>query len=71
MVEVRSPTAAIQASENGAWPPVCRQGWKWSLTVALSMPCASAATAISTSSRGVELLCGGLVAELEGKHAIS
>ena len=49
---VRSPTAVIQASENGAWPPSCRHGWKWSLTVALSMPCASAATASSTSSRG-------------------
>src|SRR4029079_14761112 len=29
-----------------------RHGWKWSLTVALSMPCASAATARSTRSRG-------------------
>lgn len=52
MVLVRSPTAASQASENGACPPVCRQGWKWSLTVAVSKPCPSAATAISTSSRG-------------------
>ena len=51
-VFVRSPTAAIQASENGAWPPSCRQGWKWSLTVTDSMPWPSAATAISTSSRG-------------------
>src|ERR1700722_4183102 len=49
---VRSPTAVIQASENGACPPLCRHGWKWSLTVALSMPCSSAATASSTSSRG-------------------
>src|SRR3981189_445784 len=49
---VRSPTAVIQASENGACPPSWRHGWKWSLTVALSMPCASAATASSTSSGG-------------------
>src|SRR5690242_14157357 len=52
IVEVRSPTAAIQVSENGACPPSCRQGWKWSLTATDSMPCCSAATAISTSSRG-------------------
>src|SRR3954462_1023875 len=52
MVVVRSPTAAIQVSANGACPPSCRQGWKWSLTATLSIPCASAATAISTSSRG-------------------
>src|SRR5690606_33160648 len=38
--------------ENGACPPSWRHGWKWSLTVTDSMPCASAATAISTSSRG-------------------
>src|SRR4051795_10153397 len=49
---VRSPTAVIQANENGACPPSCRHGWKWSLTVALSIPCSSAATASSTSSRG-------------------
>ena len=49
---VRSPTAVIQASENGAWPPLCRHGWKWSLTVTLSKPCCSAITPISTSSRG-------------------
>ena len=49
---MRSPTAVIHASENGAWPPSWRHGWKWSLTVALSMPCSSAATASSTSSRG-------------------
>ena len=24
---VRSPTAVMNASENGACPPVCRQGW--------------------------------------------
>ncbi|OOK68707.1 hypothetical protein BZL30_7235 [Mycobacterium kansasii] len=35
---VRSPTAVIQDNENGACPPLWRQGWKWSLTVALSMP---------------------------------
>jgi hypothetical protein len=52
IVEVRSPTADIHASENGACPPSCRHGWKWSLTATDSMPCASAATAISTSSRG-------------------
>src|ERR671910_3211007 len=52
IVDVRSPTAAIQVSENGAWPPSCRQGWKWSLVNTDSKPLASAATAISTSSRG-------------------
>ena len=65
---VRSPTAVIQASENGAWPPSCRHGWKWSLTVALSMPCSSAATASSTSSRGRELLRRRLVSEFQFSH---
>ena len=39
---VRSPTAAIQASENGACPPSWRHGWKWSLIVTVSMPRSSA-----------------------------
>src|SRR5688572_7059689 len=52
IVDVRSPTAAIHVSENGAWPPSCRHGWKWSLVNTDSKPLASAATAISTSSRG-------------------
>ena len=49
---VRSPTAAIQASANGACPPVCRHGRKWSDTDTLSSPTCSARTAYSTSSRG-------------------
>src|SRR4029077_1530736 len=61
---VRSPTAVIQASENGACPPLCRHGWKWSLTVALSMPCASAATASSTSSRGANCSADALYPSL-------
>ena len=50
--EVRSPTALIHAIENGACPPRCRHGWKWSLTTTLSRPCSSARTANSTRSRG-------------------
>src|ERR1700733_6399562 len=61
---VRSPTAVIQASENGACPPSWRHGWKWSLTVALSMPCASAATASSTSSRGANCSADALYPSL-------
>src|SRR6202041_1779183 len=61
---VRSPTAVIQASENGACPPSCRHGWKWSLTVALSMPCASALTASSTSSRGANCSADALYPSL-------
>lgn len=49
---VRSPTAAIHAKENGACPPWCRQGWKWSLTITLSSPTCSASTEYSTRSRG-------------------
>ena len=50
--DVRSPTAVIQASENGACPPSWRHGWKWSLTTTLSRPTSSARTANSTRSRG-------------------
>src|SRR5665647_3110594 len=50
---VRSPTAASHAMENGAWPPVWRQGWKWSEIITLSRPTCSACTANSTSSRGL------------------
>ena len=50
---VRSPTAASQDIENGAWPPVWRQGWKWSEIITLSRPTCSAWTANSTSSRGL------------------
>jgi hypothetical protein len=50
--DVRSPTAAIQANENGACPPVWRHGWKWSETQTLSRPTSSARTPYSTSSRG-------------------
>src|SRR2546421_3970235 len=61
---VRSPTAVIHVSENGACPPLCRQGWKWSLTVALSIPWASAATASSTSSRGANCSADALYPSL-------
>ncbi len=40
--EVRSPTAASQANENGACPPSWRHGWKWSETTTLSKPSSSA-----------------------------
>ena len=50
--DVRSPTAVSQASANGACPPSCRQGRKWSETTALSSPSSSARTPNSTSSRG-------------------
>ena len=66
---MRSPTAVIQASENGAWPPSCRHGWKWSLTVALSMPCSSAATASSTSSRGANCSADALYPSFSASSA--
>ena len=50
--DVRSPTAVIHAIADGAWPPSCRHGRKWSDTTALSRPTSSARTAYSTSSRG-------------------
>ncbi len=46
------PTAAIQGSAAGAWPPSCRQGRKWSDAQTLSSPSSSASTAYSTRSRG-------------------
>ena len=49
---VRSPSAASQASENGACPPWWRHGWKWSEIITLSSPTCSARTAKSSSSRG-------------------
>ena len=49
---MRSPTAVIHASADGAWPPSCRHGRKWSDTTALSSPTSSARTAYSTNSRG-------------------
>ena len=49
---MRSPTAVIHAIAEGAWPPSCRHGRKWSDTTALSSPTSSARTAYSTSSRG-------------------
>ena len=49
---MRSPTAVIHAIADGAWPPSCRHGRKWSDTTALSSPTSSARTAYSTSSRG-------------------
>ena len=49
---VRSPSAASQASENGAWPPWWRHGWKWSEMNTLSSPSSSASTPKSSSSRG-------------------
>ena len=49
---MRSPTAVIHAIAEGACPPSCRHGRKWSDTTALSSPTSSARTAYSTSSRG-------------------
>jgi hypothetical protein len=43
--DVRSPTGASQESENGACPPWCRHGWKWSLIITESRPTSSASTA--------------------------
>ena len=61
---MRSPTALIQASENGAWPPSWRHGWKWSDTTTLSKPCCSAQHAELDELARAELLGGGLVADL-------
>src|SRR5947209_17664504 len=39
---VLAPSAPSQASEFGACPSVCFQGWKWSLTNTESKPTSSA-----------------------------
>ena len=44
--------APSQTRAFGAWPPVCRHGWKWSLVQTESKPARSAATARSSSRRG-------------------
>src|SRR5213076_1508726 len=49
---VLAPSAASQANENGACPPVCFQGWKWSLTNTESNPTSSARQEKSSNSRG-------------------
>ena len=46
------PAAPSQTSAFGAWPLVCRQGWKWSEMAAMSKPSRSASTVEVTSSRG-------------------
>ena len=47
------------------WPPVWRQGWKWSETATISSPCRSASTEIVEQLARPELLGGGLVPELQ------
>src|SRR5271156_4723831 len=42
MRDVRAPSAPSHASEKGAWPPWCFQGWKWSLMKTESKPDCSA-----------------------------
>src|SRR5712691_7558167 len=49
---VLTPRAVNQPSENGACPPVCFHGWKWSLTNTESNPTSSARQEKSNSSRG-------------------
>src|SRR3954452_16483589 len=49
---VLAPSAPSQASEFGAWPFVCFQGWKWSLTNTESKPTSSARQEKSNNSRG-------------------
>src|SRR5947208_12910726 len=49
---VLAPSAPSQASEFGAWPFVCFQGWKWSLTNTESKPTSSARQQKSSNSRG-------------------
>src|SRR6478735_3712929 len=49
---VRSPAAASHAMANGACPPSCRHGWKWSEMKTESSPTSSACTAYVTRSRG-------------------
>src|SRR3954471_22623019 len=49
---VLAPSAPSQASELGAWPSGCFQGWKWSLTNTESKPTSSASREKSSNSRG-------------------
>src|SRR4051812_25925852 len=49
---VLAPSAPSQASEFGACPSVCFQGWKWSLTNTESNPTSSARQEKSNNSRG-------------------
>src|SRR5438045_7441714 len=49
---VLAPSAPSQASEFGACPSVCFQGWKWSLTNTESKPTSSARREKSSNSRG-------------------
>ena len=49
---VRAATAPSQTSAFGEWPPLCRNGWKWSETATLSSPTASARTARSSRRPG-------------------
>ncbi len=49
---VLATSAPSQGSAAGACPPVCRQGWRWSLTNTESNPARSASTEKSISSRG-------------------
>ena len=44
--------APSQTRALGAWPSVCRQGWKWSLVQTESKPARSAAIARSRRRRG-------------------
>ncbi len=52
MADVRWPAAPSQGSAAGEWPPVWRQGWKWSDTPASSKPLRSASTVKSSSVDG-------------------
>ena len=49
---VLAPSAPIHANADGAWPSVCLQGWKWSLTKTESNPTCSASTEKSNSGFG-------------------
>ena len=48
---VVAASAPSQGRAAGAWPPVCRNGWKWSETATLSNPASSASRAYVEQAR--------------------
>jgi hypothetical protein len=51
-LSVATAAAPSQVMAAGAWPPWCRQGWKWSETPTISNPMRSAWRENSSSSTG-------------------
>ena len=62
---VVAASAPSHGRAAGAWPPVWRNGWKWSETATLSNPASSAKPRVGEQLGRGELLRGGLVADLE------